>query len=108
MQEAKTRKNTEFWDKKEGFFVKTPLFLVGRGGFEPPKSKTSDLQSDPFGRSGICPFMKLKNGAGDRNRTNNLLITNQLLCRLSYTGKVVPWGGIEPPTDGFSVRCSTI
>ena len=30
--------------------------LVGRGGFEPPKSKTSDLQSDPFGRSGICPY----------------------------------------------------
>ena len=29
--------------------------LVGRGGFEPPKSVTSDLQSDPFGRSGICP-----------------------------------------------------
>ena len=32
------------------------LFVVGRGGFEPPKSKTSDLQSDPFGRSGICPY----------------------------------------------------
>ena len=31
-------------------------FVVGRGGFEPPKSKTSDLQSDPFGRSGICPY----------------------------------------------------
>ena len=31
------------------------FFVVGRGGFEPPKSKTSDLQSDPFGRSGICP-----------------------------------------------------
>ena len=36
--------------------------LVGRGGFEPPKSKTSDLQSDPFGRSGICPD---EVGAGD-------------------------------------------
>ncbi len=35
------------------------LFLVGRGGFEPPKSKTSDLQSDPFGRSGIFPYIKL-------------------------------------------------
>ena len=86
------------------------LFLVGRGGFEPPKSKTSDLQSDPFGRSGIFPYIKLfvVGGAGDRNWTSNRLITNQLLCQLSYTGKVVPWGGIEPPTDGFSVRCSTI
>ena len=40
---------------KESFFMKKPSFVVGRGGFEPPKSETSDLQSDPFGRSGICP-----------------------------------------------------
>ena len=89
--------------------------LVGRGGFEPPKSKTSDLQSDPFGRSGICPFIKLCCGAGDWTRTHNLLITNQLLCHwatpalgvsFSYP-KVVPWGGIEPPTGRFSVCCST-
>ena len=26
-------------------------------------------------------------GAGDWNRTRNLLITNQLLCQLSYTSK---------------------
>ena len=55
-------------------------FLVGRGGFEPPKSKTSDLQSDPFGRSGICPYFQFCCGAGDWTRTHNLLITNQLLC----------------------------
>ncbi len=30
-------------------------FLVGEGGFEPPKSETTDLQSAPFGRSGIPP-----------------------------------------------------
>ena len=66
------------------------LFVVGRGGFEPPKSKTSDLQSDPFGRSGICPYIRCSSslccGAGDWTRTHNLLITNQLLCQLSYTG----------------------
>ena len=28
--------------------------------------------------------IKLKNGAGDWNRTHNLLITSQLLCLLSY------------------------
>ena len=37
----------------------------------------------------------LKNGAGDRNRTYNLLITNQLLCQLSYTSvnkrEVILW-----------------
>ena len=34
--------------------------LVGEGGFEPPKSKTTDLQSAPFGRSGIPPYELLK------------------------------------------------
>ena len=29
---------------------------------------------------------KEKNGAGKRNRTSDLLITNQLLYRLSYSG----------------------
>ena len=38
-------------------FLHKSRVLVGRGGFEPPKSKTSDLQSDPFGRSGICPYI---------------------------------------------------
>ena len=51
------------------------VFLVGRGGFEPPKAVPTDLQSAPFGHSGIFPY-----GAGGRSRTNNLLITNQLLC----------------------------
>ena len=30
--------------------------LVGRGGFEPPKSVTADLQSAPFGHSGTYPY----------------------------------------------------
>ena len=28
------------------------------------------------------------NGAGNRNRTHNLLITNQLLCQLSYASEI--------------------
>ena len=31
--------------------------LVGEGGFEPPKSLTTDLQSAPFGHSGILPYL---------------------------------------------------
>ena len=58
--------------------------LVGEGGFEPPKALLTDLQSAPFGHSGIPPYMKL-HGAGRRTRTPDLLITNQLLYRLSYT-----------------------
>ena len=47
--------------------------LVGEGGFEPPKSLTTDLQSAPFGHSGIPPY---EIGAGRRTRTPDLLITN--------------------------------
>ena len=61
--------------------------LVGEGGFEPPKSLTTDLQSAPFGHSGIPPYAILLfvGGAGRRIRTPDLLITNQLLYQLSYT-----------------------
>ena len=51
------------------------------GGFEPPKQFAADLQSVPFGHSGIHPYK-----ADDRTRTDNLLITNQLLCQLSHIG----------------------
>ena len=60
---------------------------MGRDGFEPSKTESADLQSAPIGRSGTYP--NNKNGAGDRNRTNNLLITNQLLCQLSYTSILI-------------------
>ena len=63
--------------------------MVGEGGFEPPKSLTTDLQSAPFGHSGIPPrlytFSRSCDGAGGRTRTPDLLITNQLLYQLSYT-----------------------
>ena len=58
------------------------VFLVGDGGFEPPKALPADLQSVPFGHSGNPPY---EIGAGGRIRTPDLLITNQLLYQLSYT-----------------------
>ena len=51
--------------------------MVEEDGFEPSKRNVTDLQSAPFGLSGTPPL----NGASSRNRTNNLLITNQLLYR---------------------------
>ncbi len=30
--------------------------MVGEGGFEPPKALPADLQSVPFGHSGIPPY----------------------------------------------------
>ncbi len=85
--------------KKTG--LNLSFLLVGGGGFEPPKSETSDLQSDAFGHSAIRPYLVfypvcggVKYGAGDWNRTHNLLITNQLLCQLSYTSKPLYSGAL--------------
>ena len=73
-------------DKTKKSPQKSASFLVGEGGFEPPKLEATDLQSAPFGHSGILPYeWKQNNGAGGRTRTPDLLITNQLLYQLSYT-----------------------
>ena len=60
--------------------------VMDGGGFEPPKRVAADLQSVPFGHSGIHPYGIVFHKADDRTRTDNLLITNQLLCQLSHIG----------------------
>ena len=61
---------------------------MGEDGFEPSKALPADLQSVPFGHSGIPPYAILsEGGAGRRTRTPDLLITNQLLYQLSYTSE---------------------
>ena len=70
------------------------MMMVEGDGFEPSKAPLTDLQSAPFGHSGIPPCYSVVNvrfsfqpsdrvfdGAGGGNRTPNLLITNQLLYR---------------------------
>ena len=38
----------------------TPAYMImGRGGFEPPKQVAADLQSVPFGHSGIRPNVSI-------------------------------------------------
>ena len=71
--------------KNELTFINS--FLVGEGGFEPPKSLTTDLQSAPFGHSGIPPseIVCLSVELVDGFEPPDLLITNQLLYQLSYT-----------------------
>ena len=39
-----------------------------------------------------------KNGAVDETRTRDLHLGKVALYQLSYYRKMVPWGGIEPPT----------
>ena len=77
-------KTRHFQSKQRKSSIFLDAALVGEGGFEPPKALPADLQSVPFGHSGIPPY-SVALGAGGRTRTPDLLITNQLLYRLSYT-----------------------
>ena len=68
--------------------------MVERGGFEPPNPK-----EQIYSLSRLATSLSLQNGAKNRNRTRNLLITNQLLYQLSYFGKkMVGDIGLEPMT----------
>ncbi len=52
-------------------------------------------------------YMK-KNGAGNGAQTRDLCLGKAALYQLSYSRKqLVVREGIEPPTRGFSVPCST-
>ena len=48
---------TQTNEKVRTVTVRTLTIVVGGGGFEPPKSETSDLQSDAFGHSAIRPYL---------------------------------------------------
>ena len=80
---------------------------MGGGGFEPPKHYAADLQSVPFGHSGIHPFFAFQQKADDRTRTDNLLITNQLLCQLTdlEIGNIVD-GEVLPIEDCCDDICA--
>ena len=56
--------------------------MVEGDGFEPPNPEGADLQSAAFSHFATPP----RDGAGERSRTLDLLITSQLLYQLSYTG----------------------
>lgn len=50
----------------------------------------------------------IKIGAGDGARTRHLSLGKAALYQMSYSRrKLVPQSGLEPPTQGFSVPCST-
>ena len=53
----KIRQNS-ILNKKHHFLGGVSFFLVGRDGFEPSKTKSTDLQSVAFGRSATYPQKK--------------------------------------------------
>ena len=67
--------------KQKAPFVRNGV-LVGEGGFEPPKQSQQIYSLSPLATREF-PHI---HGAGGRTRTPDLLITNQLLYQLSYTG----------------------
>ncbi len=66
------------------------------------------LQTSAFSRSATSAMTN--NGAESRTRTDDVLLTMQLLCQLSYLGEgideVVGANGIEPLTSAVSGQCS--
>ena len=50
--------------RKTPVYFYTSVFLVGAGGFEPPKLKAADLQSVPIGHSGTRPYSLFVSFAG--------------------------------------------
>ena len=63
---------------------KDGLFLFGgRGWIRTTEAEKQQIYSLPP----LATRELAHNGAGDGTRTRNLLITNQLLCQLSYTSK---------------------
>ena len=60
--------------------------MVVGGGFEPPKLARQIYSLIPLATRESHQILVKANGAGTRSRTPDLLITSQLLYRLSYTG----------------------
>ena len=100
--------------------------LMDGGGFEPPKQNAADLQSVPFGLSGIRPFVSLRTCIHKFKKKKPMIGLEPITCWLQIscsanwatsawcehllfhvTYMKMPRAGIEPATRGFSVLCST-
>ena len=92
--------------------------MMERGGFEPPKAyagRFTVCSLWPLGYPSVSLFLSSESiclrvlwsapadrcaWAGGGIRTRDLLITNQLLYQLSYTGNSPP-SGFRPPAKGW-------
>ena len=70
-------------------------FLVGEDGFEPSKALPADLQSVPFGHSGIPPYSLCRFLQHIKSKHRELRLTMELV------------DGLEPPTCWLQISCST-
>ena len=91
---------TAFSDKKQNrnFVSKLRFGFGGRGWIRTTEAISSRFTVCPLWPLGNSPILYgtselVPPGAGDGTRTRNLLITNQLLCQLSYTSILSFYGG---------------
>jgi hypothetical protein len=90
---------------------KTPFVVVDKRGFFVGGKRwirTTEVTDNRFTVCSLWPLGNLPKpvycgGAGERSRTINLLITNQLLCRLSYTSGFLFGGPSRTRTADQSV-----
>ena len=89
---------------RSNFFLATgPVSLHLMLRCTEPKGTASPVISLP----GVCRG----HGAHNRVRTDDLFLTKEVLCQLSYVGprasRLEPTTGLEPGTGGLQNRCST-
>ena len=97
-------------------FAALPRNVVGADGFEPPKSKTADLQSAPFGHSGTHPRVRQSRTRIDERVVNKVLDASALRFRkprfligygLNFVSFIKehfePLVGLEPTTAGLQI-----
>ena len=67
-------------------WTRTSYLLLRRQLLYPDELQADDLKNKPWYLRKVAGFIGCF-GAGDMNRTRDLLITNELLYQLSYTGE---------------------
>ena len=78
-------------------------YMVVREGFEPSKAEPSDLQSDPFGRSGTSPLVPRRGIEPLFIEWKSIVLTTERTGQNFLAGVA----GFEPTHDGVKVRCLT-
>ena len=83
--------------------------MATRIGLEPTTPSVTGWCSNQLSYRAILEqLLLLRYGAADEARTRYLHLGKVALYQMSYIRiLLVPPGGIEPPTRGFSVPCST-
>ena len=70
---------------------------MGEGGFEPPKALLTDLQSAPFGHSGIPPYLvcldtisfRMGNVKNNLRRNGEILRLNEMYIGTFHLRRIV-------------------